>query len=189
MRDQDWLRRLQVRVRWHGEQRRRAGRGLGAHEDRLDPIGDQGSQSIYALAHEEAEVGRDLFVAAAASVQLVASSSDQRGELLFYKVVNVFGFRIVEKLWRRCRALADFSQRFHNFGQLFGGKDSGVFESVGVGAAGGEFKGQQPLIVGERALPFFKFGVEGLPEAAGPHLHGATSGAEAPIKSMPLSQR
>jgi hypothetical protein len=97
------------------------------------------------------------------------------GKLLFYEVVNVFGFRIVEKLRRRFSTVADFFQGFHNFGKLFGRKHSGVFESVGVGATGGEFEGQQPSIVGERALPFFKFGVKRLPEAAGPHLHCATS--------------
>jgi len=185
MRYQDGLRRLQVGVRWHGC----AARSFGAREDRLDPIGDQGSQSIDVLAYEEAEIGCDLFVAAAAGVQLVAGGADQRGKLLFYEVVNVFGFRIVEKLGRRFGALADFFERLHDFGKLFGRKHSGVFESVGVGAAGREFEGQQPLIVGERALPFFKFGVKRLPEAAGPHLHGATSGAKAPVKSMPLSQR
>ena len=48
------------------------------------------------MAHEEAEVGRNLLVAAAPGVQLVASGADQRDELLFDEVVNVFGFRIVE---------------------------------------------------------------------------------------------
>ena len=127
------------------------------------------------LADEEAEVGRDLFVAAAAGVQFVAGIADQRGELLFDEVVDVFGFGIVEKLRRRFGAEADFLQRFHYLGKLFGGKHSSMFESVGVGAAGGEFEGQQPLIVGKRPLPFFKFGVKRLPEAAGPHLHCVTS--------------
>src|SRR5450631_4456 len=108
-------------------------------------------------------------------MQLVAGSADQRCELLFNKVVNVFGFRIVEKSGRRFGAVADFSQSFHDCGKLFGGENSGVCESVGMGAAGGEFEGQQPLIVGKRPLPSFKFGVKRLPEAAGPHFHCATS--------------
>ena len=94
MRDQNGFSWLQVRVGGHGHV---TACGFGARENRLDPIGDQVLQSVDALAHEEAEVGRDLFVAAAAGVQLVAGRSDQRGELFFYEVVDVFGFRIVEK--------------------------------------------------------------------------------------------
>ena len=127
------------------------------------------------MAHEEAEVGRDLFVAAASGMQLVAGGADQRDELLFYEVVNVFRCRIVQKFGRGFGTAADFSQRFHNFGKFFGGQHSGVFQSVGVGAAGGEFEGQQPLIVRERPLPLFEFGVQRSPEAAGPHFHCATS--------------
>ncbi len=90
-------------------------------------------------------------------------------------MVNVFGFRIVEELRFGFGALADFFQRFYDCGKLVGGKHSRVLQGVGVGAAGGEFEGQQPLVVGKRPLPFFKFGVQRLPEAAGPHLHCATS--------------
>ena len=132
-------------------------------------------QDIDAVAHEEAEVGRNLLVAAASGVQLVASGADQRDELLFDEVVDVFGFRVVEEFQRRFGAVADFSERFCDLGKLFGGQHSGMFESVGVGAAGGEFEGQQPLIVRERPLPFFKFRVKRLPEAARPHLHCGTS--------------
>ena len=56
-------------------------------------------QGVDALAHEEAEIGCDLLVATASGVQLVAGGADQRGELLFHEVVDVLGFRIVEKLW------------------------------------------------------------------------------------------
>ena len=48
-------------------------------------------------------------------------------------------------------------------------------ERVGMGAAGSKFERQQPLVIGKRPLPLFKFGVKRLPEAAGPHLHYATS--------------
>ena len=72
-------------------------------------------QGVDALAHEEAEVGRDLFVAAASGVQFVAGRADQRSELLFYEVVNVFGFGIVQKFRRGFGAAGDFSQRLSRF--------------------------------------------------------------------------
>ena len=108
MRDQHRLRRLQVGVRRH----RRVARGLGTRQHRLDPIGQQVLQRVDALAHKEAEVGRDLLVAAASGVQLVSGRANQRGELLFNEVVNVFGFGIVQKRRVGFGAAADFSQRF-----------------------------------------------------------------------------
>ena len=158
-------------------------------QDRLDPIGDQVLQGVDALADEEPEVGCDLFVAAASGVQLVAGGADQRGELLFYEVMDVLGFRIVEKLWIGLGAVGDVSQRFRDFRKFFRGKHTGVLESVGVGTAGGEFERQQPLVVGKRPLPFFKFRVQRLPEAAGPHFHSATSGAKALVEPTSLPQR
>ena len=132
-------------------------------------------------AHEEPKVGRNLLVAAAPGVQLVAGGADQRGELLFDEVVDVFGFRIVQEFGVDLSATADFRESSQDFGEFFGGEHAGMFERVGVGAAGGEFEGQQSLIVGKRPLPFFKFGIKRLPEAAGPHLHWRPRGQSAVI--------
>ena len=56
-------------------------------------------QCIDVVAQKEAKISRNLLVAAASGVQLVTGRADQRDELLFYEVVNIFGFRIVKKFW------------------------------------------------------------------------------------------
>jgi hypothetical protein len=136
--DQNRFCRLQMRVSRHGA----VARGFGACEHCFDPIGNQVLQDVDAVTHEEAKISCNLFVAAASGVELVAGRADQRGELFFDEVVDVFGFRIVQKLGRRFRSAPDFFQRLHNFGKLSHGKHSRMLERVGVGAAGGEFEGQ-----------------------------------------------
>ena len=83
-------------------------------------------------------------------------------------MVDVFGFGVDGLV------LADFVEASLYFVQFLFGEDSGAFEGIGVGGAGLEFEGEQAAVVGERALPLFEFGIEGLAEAAGPHFHCAT---------------
>ena len=126
-----------MRIRWHS----RVASSVGARKDCLDPIGNQVLQRVDAVAHEEAKVGRNLLVPAASGVKLIPRCADLHSELLFYEVVNVFGFGIVEKRRVRLGAASDFSQRFHDLGKFFGGKHSGMFQCVRVSAAGGQFIG------------------------------------------------
>src|SRR5271170_55750 len=142
MRDQNRFGRLQMRVSRHGI----GACCFGAREQRLDPVRNQILQRIDALANEESQIGSNLFVAAASSMQLVTAGANQCGELLLDKVVDVLSLRIVEKFWRRFGAPPpNLSQRFDDFRELFRGKHSSMFESTGMSAAGGEFEGQQPL--------------------------------------------
>ena len=122
------------------------------------------------MADEQPKVSRNLLIAATSSVQFVASRADERGQLLFDKVMNIFCFVVVEKGWIRNGATSNFREGFKDFRKLFRRQHSRVFQSVGMGAAGGEFEGQQPLIVRKRPLPFFKFGIKRLPESAGLHI-------------------
>jgi hypothetical protein len=100
-------------------------------------------------------------------------------------MVNVFGFRVVQKLvWgghscpprhnldrSRLRFLSNRVQPI-NDGRQFGlSQHSRAPKRPSVGSAGGDFEGQQPPIIRKRPLPLLKFRVKRLPEAARPHLH------------------
>jgi len=93
---------------------------------------------------EEAESVGDLLVAAASGVQLVARSRRSARPVAFHEKCDVFGFRIVENSGSDLARWADFFQRLNDCRKLFGGKHSGMLQGL-VGAADGEFEGQQPL--------------------------------------------
>ena len=94
VRDQDGFGALQV--------------GVGRAWPRLPPVRRDRAQSLSHSArvrtdlvngspNVEPQVGGNLFVAAAAAVQLVSRVADQRDQLLFDEVMHVFGFVVVQK--------------------------------------------------------------------------------------------
>ena len=96
MRDQHWFRALQVRVRRHCSLTNLFGAIKNGRNQRRKLFTD----FVAAGAEVQAEIGRNLLVAAASAVQLIASVPDQSDQLLLDEVVNVFGLGIVQKLWR-----------------------------------------------------------------------------------------
>ncbi len=83
--------------------------GFCLGEKSLGPFGELADQRFDAVADVEAQVGGDLFVAAAASVQLEAEVANGFGEAQLDEVVNVLSLRIVADLvelrreWILCR--------------------------------------------------------------------------------------
>src|SRR6202521_3749233 len=97
--------------------------------------------------------------------------------------MHVFSFLIFEKCWRcRCPP-SDILQTLQNGDQLTRGQDAGLFQGAGMGPAGLKFVAQQSPVKVERPLPALEGWVEGLPEAAGPHLHLATSDLAASMRA------
>ena len=97
------------------------------------------------FAHEKAEVGGNLFVAAAAGVQLEAEVADARHQLELHKVVNVFRLRAaVNVAGRPLRVLvANGVERAHDPVQFLGREDAGRGDGARVGLAGSHFLGKQ----------------------------------------------
>ncbi len=112
-----------------------------------------------------------MLVAAASRMKLVAGGADDHGQLLFDEVVDVFRSGIVQKFRRILGVARDLVESVDNFGEFLRAEHARVFERAGMRAAGGEFKGEQALVITKRPLPFFELRVERLPEAARPHLH------------------
>ena len=59
----------------------------------LEPLRQIGAYLVDRGPHVETQVGRDLLVAAAAAVQLVSRVANQRDQLLFDEMVDVFTLR------------------------------------------------------------------------------------------------
>ena len=126
-------------------------------------------------ANVEPQVGGDLFVAAAAGVQLEAERADALGELELDEVMNVFGGRVIAH-----EGLAGFrgvigGDRVERCADLlaFGvGENSGGEKGGRVRLAGGYFLSEKPPVKDDGALPAFEVGIERFAKAAGPHFPG-----------------
>ncbi len=96
MTDQNRFGPLQMRVRRH--------RGIAGLFRAIDDCAAKLAQFLPQLIdcgpHIQPQVGRNLLIAAASAVQLVAGIADQRGKLLLNEVVNVFRLLVFEKSWR-----------------------------------------------------------------------------------------
>ena len=190
MGDQDGLGALEVGVAGH---RGLAG-GFGEGDEGLRPGGEAGGCGVDGVADEEAHVGRDLFVAAAAGVELESERTNFAGELEFDVVVDVFS------LWRGgddggtdllgAGVVVHFAagsgdavrpvggagaygfETLQHLGEFFGREDAGGGDGLCVRHAGGDFLREETPVEGEAALPLLEGAVEGLAEAAGPHFGG-----------------
>jgi hypothetical protein len=76
-------------------------------DDHTAQLGEFVPQLIRRRSHVQPKVGRDLFVPATSTVQLVSHVADERSELLLDEVMNVFCLAILQKRRRRSRPLAD----------------------------------------------------------------------------------
>ncbi len=113
-----------MRVGRHG----RVSRLLSAVDRDAQPIRKIGAQLVNRGPNIEAEVGRNLFIAAAAAVQLVSRVANQRDQLLLDKVVHVFRFVVVEK-GRRRRAFSPICVKaLKNGDQLARRQDSRILQ-------------------------------------------------------------
>ena len=106
VRDQHRLGPLQMGVGGHGG----ASRLFSPVERNAQPVRQIGAHLVDRGPHVKTQVGRDLLIAAASAVQLVAGVADQHDQLLLDKVMHVFGFAVVQKRRRRCRLLANLLQ-------------------------------------------------------------------------------
>ena len=78
-------------IAWH----HRVAGGASLFDQGIGPGGQRLQHETDLSAHVKAEVGRNLFIAAAAGVQLEPQRTDALGELHLYKMMNVLGRRIV----------------------------------------------------------------------------------------------
>ncbi len=155
---------LQVRVAGH----RRFARGLGHGDERLGPTLEPGDGLRNLRAHVEAQVRRDLLVAAAARVQLAAERAKPRGQLDLDVVMNVLGLGVLAHggLARLRRIVGgDGVERRAELRQLIGGKNSGSTKGRCVCLAGSHFLGKQLPVEDDGALPQLELAIERLAEA------------------------
>ncbi len=112
------------------------------------------------FADEEAHVGGDLLVAAAAGVELEGEVADLFGEFEFDVVVDVFGLWVGGTMASPCSAccLATARRPSFHLEEFFAGEDAGGFDGAGVGYAGFDFVGDEAPVEGEGALPGFEGG-------------------------------
>ncbi len=141
-------------------------------------LAQRAAQLVNAFAHEEPEIGRNLLVAAAPAVQLLACFAHQRHELFLHKMVDVFCFRVRKEV-RLVTVALDLVQRRQNELALFAGQYSRGPERAGVRAAGRQLEAQQLLVERKRPLPLLELRIQRLPEPARPHLHFAASSTPA----------
>ncbi len=140
------------------------------------------------VADEEAHVGGDLLVAAAAGVEFEREGADLFGEFELDEVVDVFGLWgggddggaylgvagfVVDLAGGGADAVGPVEgsigyagEAFEGLLQFVGGEDVGGGDGAGVGLAGRDFVGEEAPVEGEAALPLLEGAVEGLAEAA-----------------------
>src|SRR6202789_4421886 len=190
MRDEHRLRTLKVCISRHDGVIGGFGEGYQCGKPLLKAM----QRGVNTVAHEEAHVGGDLLVTAAAGVQLERESTNLFGQLELDEVVDVFG------LWGGGNdgraelllgglvvdlaagggdavgpvdgAFANASEALQRDFEFFRREDSGGCDGLRMGLAGGHLLRKEAPVEGEAALPLLEGAVEGLAEAAGPHFCG-----------------
>ena len=144
-------------------------------EKRFRPSSEIRNGASDCLAHIEPQIGRNLLVATAASVQLKPQRAHALHQFQFHKVMNILGGRMVadERLARirsvfRCNRI----QRASQLRRLPLGEDTRCAKCRRVRLARRNLLRQQPPVKRQRPLPRFELWIERLTKAAGPHLHG-----------------
>src|SRR6185437_10832574 len=161
--DEDGLGALEVRVAGH--------HGFACALSEVDeagtPFAQTGEGGVDGLAHEEAHVGGDLLVAAAASVELEGEVADDPGELKLGEVVDVLGLGgFGYDRWSQCGLGENFVQTVEHGDQFGIGEDACGGDGAGMRLRGGDLLWEETPVEGEAALPLFQGLVEGLAEAA-----------------------
>src|SRR5580700_7422367 len=159
--------------------------GVGGHcgaAGLFGPIGESRAdlgqflpQLINRRPRIKAQVGGDLLVAAAPTVQLVAEVADPRYELLLDEMMHILSIIVLHESFGRSSHLAYLLQAFQNADELVRRQHASISQTASVGPARGEFIIQQPPVEIKRPLPAFELRVQRLPEPPRPHLHRVTS--------------
>ena len=139
-----------------------------AAEQSFVPFAQLPSESIDLLPDEQPQVSCDLFVAAAAGVELASHLAHVLHQPQLDKVVDVFGIRF-EIGGVGARPLADLSQAGENRVVLSRGQHAGAGQRLSVGATRSQFLPQQAPVVEKRALPLVEGGVGRLGKPPLPH--------------------
>ena len=132
------------------------------------------AQFVDGFTRVQAQVGRDLLVAAAAGMQLVSGFTDGRDELLLDEMVHVFRIRSFEQHWIGSCSELKFIKPTQNGGKFLARENACAAKGTRMSAAGSAFMAQKTAIEAERALPLLEVCVERLAHAPGPHLHAST---------------
>ena len=158
-----WLGGLQVgKPRQYG-----FGLALGDVEQRPLEAPNPGFDHADLVAQPQPHVGRDLVVARAAGVQLLAGIANVRGQRRLDVHVNILAAD--RPLERACLyALADALEAGDNGISLSGSEDALLRQHHGVGDAALDVVAVQPLIKLHRGGEGFDEGIGRLAEAAGP---------------------
>ncbi len=93
---------------------------------------------IDACPHVKPQIGRNLLVATASTVQLVSDIAYKSDELLLHEVMNVFRFVIFKKFRRRKSVIADLLQPLHDRDQFARREDADILQRAGVCTARSE---------------------------------------------------
>jgi hypothetical protein len=139
---------------------------LGKVDEGFAPCGEASEGVVDGGADEEAHVGGDLFVAAAAGVELEGERTDLFGEFEFDEVVDVFGLFVGGDVLESGYG----AEALLHLEEFFAGEDSSSLNGAGVSNARFDFIGEEAPVEGEGPLPFFELLVEWFAEASGPHL-------------------
>ncbi len=183
MRDQDRLRTLHMRVRRHGS----LTGGFRLIHEFADELAKPLRDDVDLRAYVQAQIGGNLFVAAAAGVQLVADFAGKLHQPCFDVMMNVFDGRIISRRHAFGRNLIERVQRSFELGVR---QHAGLGQRGRVRLAGRHFVGQQDAVERKRPLPLLEFRIRRLLEAARPHLHFftpdcATADSKPPASSIP----
>ena len=139
------------------------------------PLRKRSDHKLDLLAYIQAEIGRDLFVAAAARMKLESERSDALDQRQFDKMMNVLGGGMrAHLLFAGVGGMggSDRGQRFPQEVRLFGRQDTGLVKGRRVRLAGGYVLLEEPPVKDDGALPRLELGVERLAKSTRPHLHG-----------------
>src|SRR5262249_4558850 len=163
-----WLCALQMRVRRHHS----GLQSFCAVNKNFQQLLQPALQFLNRHADKQPQIGGDLLIAAAPAVQLLTGFANQRDQLFFYKMVNIFGRGIV----KASRSLAvNLSQTSENRIPLLRSENSCLMKSMCMRRTGSHFIEQQLAVKWERPLPLLELRIEWFPESSGPHLHLVTS--------------
>jgi hypothetical protein len=147
-------------------------RGFGERDESVRPGGEVNDGRVDSVAHIQAQIGGDLFVAAAAGVQFERDGAGALLQFQLEEVVHVFrcGRRYVQLAC--CEVFADCVQAVHDLLQFCGREDACRCDGPGVRGAGEDFLPDEAPVKRERPLPVLEGLVQWLAEAARPHLDG-----------------
>ncbi len=117
-----------------------------------EEFGDLTLKACRGVDHEEAKIGRDKFVAAAAGVQLPSERAEFMDQCAFDEMVNVFSGRAVEKRWIVVELGRDRIERFECVANLDFGEDADLLQRARPRAIDGQLIGQQAPVERKRTL-------------------------------------